>query len=61
MKHQNKGVTGTWAYTAEDYIFVPDTELSAVPTEARLEPLRGYAHTVAVMIGDTCIGWTPAR
>ncbi len=58
MNHSNKAVTGTWAYTATDYIFVPDTKLSTVPAEARLEPLRGYSYTVAVMIGDTCIGWT---
>ncbi len=61
MKHSNKGVIGTWAYTATDYIFVPDVELSEIPAEAKLEPLRGYSYTIAVILDGTCIGWTPAR
>jgi hypothetical protein len=49
---------GTWAYTEEGRVFVPEKQFNKLPPGFHVVPLRGYAHTWAVMRDDdSCDGW----
>jgi len=61
-------MTGHWAWIGPPPRFVgdpqegpsiwlPDVEVEPEPND-KLEPMRGYAHVVAVMRDGKCIGWT---
>ncbi len=40
---------GTWAYDATGGLFVPDVRLERLAPGFEARPLRGYAHTQAVV------------
>ena len=48
---------GDFAYTKDDYVFVPEVRIRTHNPAYRYEALRGYSYTVAVFDGDTCIGY----
>ncbi len=44
-----KQANGTWAYDATGSLFVPDVRIHRLDPGFEARPLRGYAHTQAVV------------
>lgn len=58
LKRLSPRITGTWAWTADAQIWVPDTQYGSIPEGHRAEALRGSAHTMAVLSdAGLCVGW----
>jgi len=50
---------GDWVWVADSSIphFIPDNKIVVSSARHTLYYCRGYAHTVAVFVGNTPIGW----
>lgn len=50
-------IGGTWAYTKNEQIFVPEKKFEHLTDKQTVQPLRGYAYVVAIIENDVCVGW----
>lgn len=49
-------MTGTWGYTDDGQIWIPDDRIPPTPGDVYL-PLRGCGYSMAVRRGDRVIGY----
>lgn len=48
----------TTAYLSDGtFVRVPEKKYEVVPENGRVELLRGHAFTLAVFVGEICVGW----
>lgn len=49
--------TGTWAWLESGQVFIPDTRIREHRPGQTYEGLRGYGHSLAVLVEGKCVGY----
>lgn len=55
-------MSGSWAWTADGEIYVPEIQHITIPKDCSVVALRGYGYVSAVVTNSgQCIGWTVSK